>query len=69
MAKRLFYFLKSISLYFQKTPGVGRCYGLKFNWDGRRMFFFYDYEWHNLSETHRSENCDDPAYCQWHGSL
>jgi hypothetical protein len=45
-------------------------YGVSWVSDGRKFFYFHDYMgWHNLSEGHRSDACDDPAYCPWHGSL
>jgi len=44
--------------------------GLKWTWDTRDMFLYRDYMgWHNLSEMHRRDQCDDPAYCPWHGNL
>jgi hypothetical protein len=45
-------------------------YAFKWTWDTRRMYFFRSYPgWSNLSETHRSDQCYDAAYCQWHGML
>lgn len=60
-----------ISWYTQEDTALSCTdYGFKFKADTRKFFFFHDYMgWHNLSERHRKEQCDDPAYCLWHGSL
>lgn len=46
-------------------------WGFGYIYEGRRMFFYHgQYSgWSNLSEGHRSECCDNPAYCPWHGAL
>lgn len=47
--------------------------GITIEWDanGLHHCHFHDaiYGWSNLSQTHTKEDCTDPAYCQWHGSL
>lgn len=61
---------KNIRLYTQDDTVIGLAWGIQWEADTRRFFYFYDYMgWHNLSETHRRDQCDDPAYCLWHGSL
>jgi len=42
---------------------------IQWTWDTRRMHFFHHLWWSNLSESHRADQCNDAAYCQWHGSL
>lgn len=62
-------FRKSFRVHSQ-DGFAGPHWGIGFNQGGRRHFYFHDYMgWHNLSELHRRGNCDDPAYCPWHGSL
>jgi len=62
-------FLKSFSIHAQDGL-FGPHWGIGFQHGGRRHFYFHDYMgWHNLSELHRRDNCDDSAYCPWHGSL
>ena len=77
------YFLKLlIRILGEKVPGTkvkihtqdsnigGPDWGVAWEADGRKFFFFHDYMgWHNLSEGHHRDKCDDPAYCPWHGSL
>ena len=61
--------LPSFSIHTQKGL-FGPDWGFGFMMDGRRFFYFHDYMgWHDLSEGHRRDKCDDPAYCPWHGSL
>lgn len=61
--------LKSFSIHTQDGL-FGPHWGFGFQHGGRRHFYFHDYMgWHNLSELHRRDKCDDHAYCPWHGSL
>lgn len=61
----------SWSWYNYGKPGNwNHQWGFNFEWDGRKHSYTHTYMgWTNHSETHRRENCDDPAYCLWHGSL
>jgi len=62
-------FFKSWSIHNQSGL-FGPHWGIGFHLGGRRHFYFHDYMgWHNLSELHRRDDCDDAAYCLWHGSL
>ncbi len=61
--------LESFSVHTQDGL-FGPDWGFGFSAGGRRFFYFHDYMgWHDLSEGHRRDKCDDPAYCPWHGSL
>jgi hypothetical protein len=63
-------FLKSFSIHVQEDSCFGPHWGIGFHHGGRRHFYFHEYMgWHDLSEGHRRNKCDDPAYCPWHGSL
>lgn len=60
----------AVKFHSQDDNIIGTAYGVSWEADGRYFFYFHDYMgWHNLSEGHRSDQCDDPAYCPWHGSL
>jgi hypothetical protein len=62
-------FFKSFSVHSQSGL-FGPHWGIGFHLGGRRHFYFHDYMgWHNLSEMHRSDECNDSAYCLWHGNL
>ena len=62
--------LESFSIHTQVSNLGETDWGFGFSADGRRFFYFHDYMgWHDLSEGHRRDKCDDPAYCLWHGSL
>lgn len=61
---------RSFYYHSQSRSTSGKDWGFGFNWDGRKIFYFHDLRgWHNHSEKHRRENCNDPAYCPWHGAL
>ena len=54
----------------EQSSTIGFDWGFGFNAWGRKFFFFHSYMgWSNLSEKHHRDNCDDHAYCLWHGSL
>lgn len=70
---------KAIGRWFKKSKPPLSFYihtqrdGWGFGWiqDGQKMLFFRGRygPWVNLSEDHCSSNCQDPAYCPWHGML
>ncbi len=62
-------FFKSFSIHSQNGV-LEPHWGIGFQLRGRRHFYFHDYMgWHDLSEGHQRDKCDDPAYCSWHGNL
>jgi hypothetical protein len=57
---------KSLPFPLEILPDIS----VEWAWDTRRLHFFFSYAgWSNLSQNHRTDQCTDHAYCQWHGSL
>ena len=60
----------TIELHTQDDSIIGTAWGIEWRAGNRRHHIHRDYMgWHDMSEGHTRDKCDDPAYCPWHGSL